>query len=114
MLLFLLLLSLLIVAAGITLARAELHGRKIPVPVGMVHGTAGIILIGLLFWHDRQPPYHLLVNAATLIFALTAAGGLLLFAFRARRETPPGFLIGLHASFAVVAVGLLIAGYIHG
>ncbi len=114
MLLLLLILSLLIVAAGITLARAELRGHRIPVPLGMLHGIAGIALIVLLFWQDRQSPEHLLVNAATLIFGLTAAGGLMLFAFRSRRETPPGFLIGMHASFALVAVGLLIAGYVHG
>lgn len=114
MLLLLLILALLIVVAGITLARAELRGRRIPLQISVLHGFAGMILVALLFWHDRTPPEHLLVNAATLFFGLTAAGGLMLFAFRSRGEAPPGFLIGMHASFAVVAVGLLIAGYVHG
>src|SRR5215472_15809460 len=77
---------LCVAVAGATLALLEARGHAPPLPVGALHGTAALVAIVLLVLQDIAHPGNRLVNAATLVFMLTAAGGLLLFAFRATRQ----------------------------
>ncbi|HET7395153.1 MAG TPA: hypothetical protein VFK12_01800 [Gammaproteobacteria bacterium] len=114
MLLTLIGLFILVALAGTALAMHELRGRKLPLPVGLLHGVAAVILIVLLVIHDLHEPHNLLVNSATVLFVLTATGGLLLFMFRAMRQPLPGFVVMLHAGFAVASIVLLSIGYIKG
>ncbi|MDE2195938.1 MAG: hypothetical protein KGJ56_01925 [Gammaproteobacteria bacterium] len=114
MLLVLLILLLAVALGGVTLATLELRGRPVPLPVGALHGTAGIVLIVLLVIHVVRFPRNMPVNAATALFMLTASGGLLLFAFRAGRQRLPGLVLGLHAAFALAAISLMLVGYLHG
>lgn len=107
-------LFLLIALAGAVLATLELRGRKVPLPVGVLHGIAALVGIVLLVMHDVHHPHNLLVNAATVILVLNATGGLLLFMFRAMRQPLPGFVLTLHAGFAAAAIALLSIGYLKG
>ena len=110
MLFGLLILFLCVAAGGATLALLEARGRNLPLPVGAVHGSAALVAIVLLVMQDVTHPGNRLVNAATLVFMLTAAGGLLLFAFRATRQRLPAPVVLLHAGFALTALVLLGAG----
>ena len=112
MLLVLLILFLCVAAGGATLALLEAHGRAPPLPVGALHGGAALLAIVLLVMQDVAHPDNRWVNAATLVFMLTAAGGLLLFAFRATRQKLPLPVVALHAGFALTALVLMGAGWL--
>lgn len=110
MLLDLLILFIIVAAGGATLALLEARGHAPPLPVGLIHGSAALVAIVLLVLQDVAHPGNRLVNAATVVFMLTAAGGLLLFAFRATRQRLPLPVVALHAGFALTALVLLGAG----
>ena len=111
MLPWLLLLFLLVAAGGLTLAFLEARGHAPPLPVGAVHGAAALAAIMLLVLQDLAHPDNHLVNAATVVFMLTATGGLLLFAFRATRQRLPLPVVALHAGFALTALVLMTVGW---
>ena len=108
------LLFLLVAGAGATLAYLETHGRTVPLPVGALHGAAALVAIVLLVLHDLASPGNHYINTATVLFILTACGGLLLFGFRAAREKLPLMVIVLHAGFGLFALGLLFVGMTRG
>lgn len=110
----LLVLFLLVAAAGLMLAVLEARRRAPPLPVGALHGVAALVAIVLLVLRDAAHPGNYLVNAATVVFMLAAAGGLLLFAFRASRQTLPLPVVALHAVFALAALVLMGAGWLRG
>jgi len=112
MLLGLLILFLIVAAGGVTLAFLEARRHAPPLPVGAIHGTAALVAIVLLVLQDVAHPGNHLANAATVVFMLTAAGGLLLFAFRATRQRLPLPVVALHAGFALSALVLLGAGWL--
>jgi len=114
MLLALLIVFLLVAAGGVTLAVLEARGHAPSLPVGTVHGVAALTAIVLLVVQDVAHPDNRLVNGATLVFMLAAAGGLLLFAFRASRQKLPLAVVLLHAAFAVTALLLMTAGWFEG
>lgn len=105
---------LLIALAGTTLALRDFRGHRLPLPVGLLHGLAAVIAIVLLIMYALRGPPNLLVNSAAVLFVLTAFGGLLLFLFRAMRQPLPGFVVTLHAGFALTAIVLLSIGYLRG
>lgn len=112
MLAFLLPFFLLVAAAGALLAFLEARGARIPLVAGALHGAAALAAIVVLVVHDLGEPGNRLVNAATVIFILTATGGLLLFAFRLARQKLPLAVVLLHAAFALTAILLLTLGYL--
>ncbi|HEX5340644.1 MAG TPA: hypothetical protein VFX47_07160 [Gammaproteobacteria bacterium] len=103
---------LVVALAGAALAVHELRGGSLPLPVGWLHGIAALAAIVLLLIHDLHAPHNMLVNSATVLFVLTAVGGLLLFMFRVLRQRLPGFVVALHAGFALIAIALLCIGFI--
>jgi hypothetical protein len=105
-------LFLVVALAGGGLAVHEMRGRELPLPVGLLHGIAATIAITLLVVHDVNAPHDALVNSATAVFVLAAFGGLLLLLFRVQREPLAGFVVALHAGFAVIAIVLLTLGYL--
>ena len=114
MLLALLMLMILVMLAGATLTILGMRARQVPLPVSGLHGVAGILLIVLLVIHDLHFPHNIPLNAAAVVLMLTATGGLLLFGFRAGRQAVPGLVVSLNAGFAVVALTLMIVGYLRG
>lgn len=112
MLPWLLLLFLIVAAGGATLAFLEARGHAPPLRVSAVHGGAGLAAIVLLVLEDVAHPGNHLVNAATVVFMLTATGGLLLFAFRATQQRLSLPVVALHAGFALTALVLMTVGWI--
>jgi hypothetical protein len=112
MLLGLLILFLVVAAGGATLAFLEARGHVPPLPVSAIHGGTALVAIALLVLQDVAHPDNRLLNAATVVFMLTAAGGLLLFAFRATRQRLPLPVVALHAGFALTALVLMGAGWL--
>jgi hypothetical protein len=102
-----------IAVLGAVLAVYELRGRKLPWPVALLHGGAALAAIALLVVLDVHAPGNLLINSATAVFVLAAIGGSLLFLLRLRHETAPGFMVALHAGFALTAILLLTLGYVN-
>jgi len=110
----LLILFLVVAVGGAALALLESRGRAPALPVSALHGVLGITAIVLLVMQDLAHPDNKLVNTATLVFMLAAAGGLLLFAFRATRQKLPGAVVGLHALFALAALAVMVCGWLKG
>jgi hypothetical protein len=111
MLTFTLGLFLLVMAGGATLAVLERRGRALPLKLSAWHGLLGIAAIVLLVMQTVAHPGNHPVNLAIIVFVLTALGGLLLFAFRASKQTLPLGVVVMHAGFAVTALILLGVGW---
>lgn len=107
-----LILFTVVMLAGMGLAWRDLRRRPLPLRISNLHGLAGIAAIVLLIILDTHFPHNRLLLAATVLFVLTATGGLLLFGFRAARQSLPALVVGMHAGFALVALALMIAGYL--
>lgn len=82
-------------------------------------GHAGLALLGLVLLgrHIFSSPVHILYNNAALLFVLALFGGLVLLALRIgdreHHSPPPMVGVALHAAMAVVALLLLVWGYMH-
>lgn len=109
MLTVLLLLFLVVMLAGAGLAVIERRGPALPLKVSVSHGVLGVLAIVLLVMQAVAHPGSHPLNLAILVFVITALGGLLLFAFRASKQTLPLGVVLLHALFAVVGLALLVA-----
>lgn len=98
------------VVGGGALAQAHARGRRVPFALGLAH--AGVALVGLVLLTLAVSRYAqpLAVNAALLLFFIALIGGAFLLLFRLQKESPPGFMIVLHASTAVTALALLWIG----
>ena len=109
-----LILFLVVALGGAGLAVLEARGRALPLPLSALHGVFALLGIVLLARQDIADPHNHLANGAVLVFMLAAAGGLLLFAFRATRQKLPLAVVALHASFALTAFLLLALGWARG
>jgi hypothetical protein len=107
-----LILVILVMLAGLGLAWRDLRRRPLPLRISVLHGIGGIAAIVLLILLDTHFPHNRALLSATVLLLLTATGGLLLFGFRAARQSLPGLVVALHAVFALVALGLMIFGYL--
>lgn len=104
-------LFILVMAGGAVLAVLERRRQAPPLPVSVWHGLLGIAAIVLLVMQAVAHPGDHPVNVAVIVFILTALGGLLLFAFRASKQTLPLAVVLMHAGFAVTAAILLCVGW---
>jgi hypothetical protein len=86
--------------------------RKQPVPLkfSLTHGSLALIALGLLLARTITGPNDMFLNAAAIVFLMAFAGGLLLLMLRSDRQPPPLIIVALHATFALVAFGLLLTG----
>lgn len=113
MLVVLTLLFLVVMLAGIGLAVLERRGRALPLKVSATHGVLGVLAIVLLVMQAMAHPGNHPANMASIVFMITALGGLLLFAFRASKQTLPLGVVLLHALIALAGLTLLIAACLH-
>ena len=80
-------------------------------------GHAGVALLGLGLLGNQvfTGPVHKLYNVAALLFVLALFGGLTLLLLRVStreyRTPPPMFVVSLHAVLAMIALLLLLLGY---
>ncbi|MFV8834364.1 hypothetical protein [Aquisalimonas sp.] len=96
-----------------TLWRGLRQGRP-AVILGYAHATTALTALTVLGVRVFTGPENLLLNSAFFVFLLAAIGGLFTLAVRGRNEPVMLPLILLHATAAVVAVLLLIAGVAAG
>ncbi|HKV97538.1 MAG TPA: hypothetical protein VJR90_08635 [Gammaproteobacteria bacterium] len=108
-----LILVVLVVLAGLTLATFGWRRRHVPLAISSLHGLAGIAVIVLLVVLDTHYPHNRALIAATVLFVLAATGGLMLFALRAARQSLPSAMVVLHGGFAVVALIVMLIGFAH-
>ncbi|MGH8278769.1 MAG: hypothetical protein ACRETQ_04275 [Gammaproteobacteria bacterium] len=108
-----LILVILVLLAGLTLATLGFRRRRVPLVVSSLHGLAGLVAIALLIVLDTQFPHNRALLAATVLFILTATGGLLLFGLRAAHQSLPGAVVIMHGGFAAVALIVMLVGYAH-
>jgi len=95
---------------GLDLARRALRGRPASLTYGLSHAAtaaAGVVTLSFGVFGGSAGK---LINSALFFFVLALIGGLFLLIFRIQREPPPMAVVYLHASSALVAGGLLIAG----
>lgn len=109
----LLILVIVVMLAGAGLAWRDLRRRPPPLRISVLHGLAGVAAIVLLIVLDTRYPHNRELLSSTVLLILTATGGLLLFGFRAARQSLPALVVALHAVFALAALGLLIVGVLH-
>jgi hypothetical protein len=92
---------------GLILATMLFKKKETPKPVVVIHGLVAGSGLLLLFLHTLGNPQRLL-QVAIGLFVLAALGGVILFANDLRRRPGPLFLVVVHASAAVVALGLVL------
>lgn len=96
---------------GGVLAGRVLRRRPVPAAAAFTHlgiAAAGLVVLsaGVASGGDSM-----ILNDALALFALTAAGGLLLLGFRLGRRPIPAPFVVLHAVLAVISVLVLAAAW---
>jgi hypothetical protein len=110
------LLFCLAISLGLYLVMLGVRHRRGSRRLAALH--AGIALLGLILLgtHVFGGPVNFLYNSAALLFVLALLGGLVLLAVRMgyqEKHSPPSMLgVSLHATMALVALVLLMLGYV--
>lgn len=97
---------------GINLAWRVSRGRSAALIHGLGHAAVaatGVLTLSVGVFGGAS---NKLVNSALFFFVLALIGGLFILIFRVQREPAPLAVIYLHASSALLAWGLLLAGLI--
>lgn len=114
MILYTIVLFGLAVTAGMFMIFMGLYYQRGSLVLGVSH--AGIATLGLsllLVYLFHNPRHNILYNDAALVFVMVFAGGLVLLALREGRKPPPMVVVGVHAAMALLALLLLVIGYMH-
>jgi hypothetical protein len=99
----------LAILAGLTMATLHFQGKKIPLALGLGHGSlaaTGLVLLLLVVF--RQTTDGMLAVTAG-VFVVTALGGLGLISYALRGRRLPTALLFLHASLALIGFLLLLS-----
>lgn len=101
--------------AGLSLVFMGVRYHRSSLALGLGHaGTAISALILLIVHIIREAVSHMLYNDAALFFLLTLIGGIVLLMMHNNKKSAPLPVVIVHASFALIALALLIKGYILG
>lgn len=97
---------------GVVLATLHFRGKKLPVPVAVVHGAVAAIALVLLIVGIAQaaPGTDLALGQWSMVLFLVAAvGGFVMFGgYHLRHKPLPSAFVVLHALTAVLAFVLLL------
>lgn len=101
--------------AGLTMAYiAFKKKRNPPFPLVLLHGVVAATALVTLLWgvvrSDRGGP----VAWALGLFFVAAFGGFFLFSYHIRDKHLPSPVIAIHATLAITALVMLLAGIIAG
>ena len=106
----------LAVSLGLYLVVLGVRHRRGSQRVAAVHGGVallGLILLGVQVFSGQV---NFLYNSAALLFVLALSGGLVMLAVRSgghEHQSPPSMLgVSLHAAMGLLALLLLVLGYI--
>lgn len=87
------------------------RGSKV---LGLTHsGFAMVALIMLIVHIFRDATINKLYNSAAILFVMAMAGGLVLLVTRKGSEPPLMVVVFIHAVMALLALTLLVVGYLH-
>jgi len=103
----------LTVVFGLSLVVLGVRYHRGSLALGLGHAGVAALALLLLVVQIFRGQTVLLYNDAALLFALTLIGGLVLLALREGRKPPPMVVVGIHGALGVVALSLLVVGYIH-
>jgi hypothetical protein len=105
----------LAILAGLSLVFMGVCYHRSSLTLGLGHGGIALTAVVLLIINIVQSATtHRLYNDAALLFILTLGGGLVLMMTRGNNKSAPMPVVIIHASLALLALALLINGYIHG
>lgn len=80
--------------------------------LALTHAAMASTALGLLIVAIYQSDEtHKLYNAGAFLFVMAFIGGVTLFALREDKKPPAMFLVMLHAVMAVIALFLLVKGF---
>ena len=106
----------LAVALGLFLVVLGVRHRRGSRVLAAVHAGLALLGLGLLGMQVFSGPVHFLYNSAALLFVLALSGGLVLLAVRLgnreHRSPPSMFGVSLHAAMGLLALLLVVLGYI--
>lgn len=101
--------------AGLSLVFMGVRYHRSSLAIGLGHAGIAITALILLLVHIvREAVTHKLYNDAAFFFILTLAGGIVLLAIHNNKKAAPLLIVIAHASLALIAMALLIIGYIQG
>jgi hypothetical protein len=98
---------------GLSLAVMGARYRRSSLALGLGHAGIGVLGLGLLAVQIFRGPVHMLYNNAAVLFLLVIVGGVVLLALREGNKPPPMVVAGLHGAMALVALALVVFGYLH-
>ena len=114
MILTVILLFGLAVGFGIFLMYMGIRYKRGSMALGLSHAGIGILaLVMLIVQIFREATTHMLYNNAAILFFMAMAGGVVLLALRKGTEPPSMIVVVIHALMALVALALLVVGYLH-
>jgi len=103
----------LAILVGLSLVFMGVRYQRSSLALGLTHAGIALTAVILLIVHSFQDPItHKLYNNATFLFLLALAGGLVLLITRNNKKSAPLPIVIAHASLALIALALLIKGYI--
>ncbi len=98
---------------GMSLAVVGARYQRSSIALGLGHAGIGVLALVILSLQIFRGPIHRLYNDAAVLFLLAIAGGVVLLALREDRRPPPLVVVGIHGAMALVALALVIVGYLH-
>jgi len=105
----------LAILAGLSLVFMGVRYHRSSLALGLGHAGMALIAVILLIMHIiQEATSHMLYNDAALLFVLTLAGGIVLLMTRNNNKSAPLPVVIIHAALALIALTLLIKGYIQG
>lgn len=114
MILTVILLFGLAVGFGVFIMFMGIRYKRGSMALGLTHAGIALVALGLLIVEIfREATTHMLYNNAAILFVMALVGGLVLLALRKGTEPPAMFVVVLHAAMALVALALLVVGYLH-
>jgi phosphatidylserine synthase len=106
----------LAVALGLFLVVLGVRYRRGSRGLAAVHAGVALLGLSLLGIQVFRGPIHFLYNSAAVLFVLALAGGLMLLALRLGEpdhQSPPSMIgVSLHAAMGLLALLLLVLGYL--
>ena len=103
----------LAILAGLSLVFMGVRYRRSSLALGLGHAGIALTALILLIVHIvREAISHMLYNDAAFLFLLTLVGGIVLLITHNNKKSAPLPIVIAHASLALIAMALLIRGYI--
>ena len=93
---------------GVYLANLHIQGKHVSIGLALVHGVLAVSGVLLLVRGIAVAGASLAINVSLVLFLLAAVGGLTLFFIHTRRKPLPKWLIGVHATVALISFLVLL------